>query len=88
MSVSIEEWVKIRVVLDMVAYNISQYKNGRVSRRDALKAIRENVAEVFGVNIANEVYNIVANMESHDTGEVLRKIQEFLVKKVIEGREA
>ena len=86
MSTDIENWVKIRVVLDMIAYNLSLYKNGRVSQKDTLKAIRENVAEVFGANIADEIHNIIENMMSCDTGEILRKAQEFLVKKVIEGR--
>jgi len=84
MATDTEKWIKIRTVLDMIAYSISLYKSGRIEFRELVNLIYQNVSEVFGISIARDVVSIV-NEERVETGEALRKIQEFLVRKLIEG---
>lgn len=85
-SVYIEKWAMIYAVLESATYILSRYKNKEVNWYDTLRLIRLSVAEVFGERLGDEVHNEIAGYASADTVEIIKKIQDILVKRVIEEK--
>ena len=83
-NVYIEKWVKIYAVLESSLYAISRYRNKEISWHDMLRAIHSNIAEVFNKHLADEVYKEISDCSSAETTEIIKKIQNILVKRVFE----
>ena len=81
MRKTLEDWVRIRVVLDVASIELTRASRGEKTVTDAIDTISNIASELLGVETGRTIRAfLLQELPASDVGSVLNKLQKLLVE--------